>query len=129
MIPGIEYRQYILNRYLDSAVNRYKRRYCQDKDTEEIQCDRYDPDWQISSTDSAGDSTRKDYSAYPAYSARAVYSARAAYSAYSVYSEYSGHSEYTGYLSYIDYTNRNSPSNKSIVSQTLLISNPKKIGG
>ena len=44
MVPGVEYRRYVLDRYLDGAVNGYERRYCQDEDTEEMRCDKCDPD-------------------------------------------------------------------------------------
>lgn len=105
VVPGVGCRRYVLDRYLDGAVNGYERRYCQDEDAEEMRCDGCDPDWQVPSTDHAGDSTRKDHPAYPA----------PAHSAHSAYSEYAGYSGHT------DDADCDSPSNESIVFQAPLI--------
>ena len=125
VVPGVGYRRYILDRYLDGPVNGYERRYCRDKDPEEIRCDRCNPEWQ--SPSSSAHSAHSAYSAHSAHSAHSAYSEHSAhsehsaYSAHSAHSAYSGHSEYAGYSSYTDHADRDSSSNESIVSQAPLI--------
>ena len=40
IVPGVGYRRYILDKYLDRPVNGYKRQYCRDKNPEKMQCNR-----------------------------------------------------------------------------------------